>query len=333
MSQAKNEIKQWGILGTSFISGVMAEAIRQDGQSRIYAVAGRSPEPRELLAAQYDIPVQHDNYDALIADPKVDIIYIALPNHLHHEYVIKAAKAGKAILCEKSLSVDMEKTEAALAAVDQHGIFFAEGLMYLNHPFTAKILEVIKAGKIGELRSIQGQYTAAISQFVNPDSKGALYNLGCYPVSLLHLIIQQCGGNESAENYTLSAMGRRGLDGNICETQANFRFGNGVMAQLHTAEDYGLHAEFTVLGSTGSLQVTTNPWLPATQNQLTITQYEQQSEVVEVTADGDGFLYQVRAVLNALENGDAELTRPAAGPEDSRQIMKLLTDWEDAVIA
>ncbi|MGF1735166.1 Gfo/Idh/MocA family protein [Photobacterium satsumensis] len=333
MSQAKNEVKQWGILGTSFISGVMAEAIRQEGQSCIYAVAGRSPEPREALAAQYDIPMQYDSYDALIADPKVDIIYIALPNHLHHEYVIKAAQAGKAILCEKSLSVDMEKTEAALAAVDQHGVFFAEGLMYLNHPFTAKILDVIKAGKIGELRSLQGQYTAAISQFVNPDSKGALYNLGCYPVSLLHLIMQQCSSKECAESYTLSAMGRRGHDGNICETQANFRFANGVMAQLHTAEDYGLHAEFTVLGSTGSLQVMTNPWLPDTQNKLIITQYEQQPEVVEVTADGDGFLYQVRAVLSALESRDAELNRPAARPEDSRQIMKLLTDWENAVTA
>ena len=327
------EVKQWGILGTSFISGVMAAAIRQDGQSKIYAVAGRSPEPRDALAQQYDIPVQHDSYDALIADPEVDIVYIALPNHLHHEYVIKAAQAGKAILCEKSLSVDMEKTDAALAAVAQNQVFFAEGLMYLNHPFTAKILDVIKSGKIGELRSIQGQYTAAISQFVNPDSKGALYNLGCYPVSLLHLIIEQCCGREALESYTLSAMGRRGQDGNICEAQANFQFGNGLMAQLHTAEDYGLHAEFTILGSTGSLQITSNPWLPEAKNQLTVTQYEQTPEVIDVEAEGDGFLYQVKSVLNALGNNDAHLGRPAARPEDSRQIMKLLTDWEAAVTA
>ncbi|WEM45122.1 Gfo/Idh/MocA family oxidoreductase (plasmid) [Photobacterium sp. DA100] len=333
MSQAKHQPVQWGILGTSFISGVMAEAIRQDGQSLIHAVAGRRPEPRESLASAYDIPVQYDSYDALLADPKVDIVYIALPNHLHHEYVIKAAQAGKAILCEKSLSVDMEKTEAALAAVDRHRVFFAEGLMYLNHPFTAGILDVIKAGKIGQLRAIQGQYTAAISQFVNPDSKGALYNLGCYPVSLLHLIIEQCCGPEAFEGYTLSAMGRRGSDGNICETQANFQFANGMMAQLHTAEDYGLHAEFTVLGTTGSLQVSSNPWLPGAQNQLTITQYEQKPEVIEVEAEGDGFLYQVRAVLKALESHQSHLIRPAARPEDSRQVMKLLTDWEAAVMA
>ena len=331
--EVKKEVKQWGILGTSFISGVMAEAIRQDGQSQIYAVAGRSPEPREALAKQYDIPVQHDSYDALIADPEVDIVYIALPNHLHHQYVVKAAEAGKAILCEKSLSVDMEKTDAALAAVVEHQVFFAEGLMYLNHPFTAKILEVVKSGQIGELRSIQGQYTAAISQFVNPDSKGALYNLGCYPVSLLHLIIEQCCGSEVVDSYTVSAMGRRGQDGNICEAQANFKFGNSLMAQLHTAEDYGLHAEFTVLGSTGSLQVTSNPWLPDAKNQLTVTQYEQTPEVIDVEAEGDGFLYQVRAVLKALDGNDVQLSRPAARPEDSRQIMKLLTDWEAAATA
>lgn len=333
MSHTPQKAKQWGILGTSFISGVMAEAIRLDGQSKIYAVAGRSPEPREALAQQYDIPVQYDNYDALIADPEVDIVYIALPNHLHHDYVIKAAQAGKAILCEKSLSVDMEKTDAALAAVRQHKVFFAEGLMYLNHPFTAKILDVVKSGQIGELRSIQGQYTAAISQFVNPDSKGALYNLGCYPVSLLHLIIQQCCGDEALESYSVSAMGRRGQDGNVCEAFANFKFANGIMAQLHTAEDYGLHAEFTVLGSTGSVQLKSNPWLPEANNQLTVTQYEQTPEVIEVEAEGDGFLYQVRAVLKALELKDAKLARPAARPEDSRQVMKLLTDWEAAVTA
>ncbi|MGF1680269.1 Gfo/Idh/MocA family protein [Photobacterium minamisatsumaniensis] len=322
---------KWGILGTSFISGVMADAIKQDGHTQLYAVAGRSKAPREAFVEQYDIAVAYDSYDALIADEQVDIVYIALPNHLHHEYVVKAANAGKAILCEKSLSVDMTKTEEALAAVEQNKVFFAEGLMYLNHPFTAEIIKTIQSGAIGELRAINGQYTAAISQFVNPESKGALYNLGCYPASLMHLIMQQGCNEQAATRDELSAMGRRDTDGNICESVANIRFSNGVMGQLHTAEDYGLHAEFTVLGSTGSLQIVTNPWLPDVHNQFVITEYEQPSKTITVNADGNGFLYQVRAIREAIEQGNKTLERPAATPEDSRQIMMFLTDWEAEV--
>ncbi|PSW17997.1 gfo/Idh/MocA family oxidoreductase [Photobacterium sanctipauli] len=321
---------KWGVLGTSFISGVMADAIQLEGNTELYAVAGRSEAPRTAMAEQYGIPVVYDSYDAVIADEQVDIVYIALPNHLHHEYVVKAADAGKAILCEKSLSVDMDKTDQALAAVERNQVFFAEGLMYLNHPLVAEILDVINSGAIGDVRTINGQYTAAISQFVNPDSKGAIYNLGCYPASLTHLIMQQCCDVAAVSSYELSAMGRKGADGNVCESTVNLRFANGVMAQLHTAEDYGLHAEFTVLGSKGSLQLATNPWLPEQENQLVITEYEQPSKVVTVNADGNGFLYQVRAIRHAVERGKKALARPAATPADSRQIMQLLTDWEDA---
>ena len=141
---------KWGILGTSFISGVMADAIKGDEQSELYAVAGRTETTLNAFAEQYHPTTTFNSYDALIEDESVDIIYIALPNHVHHEYVIKAAEKGKAILCEKSLSIDMEKTEQALQAVKQAGVFFAEGLMYLNHPLIASLHKELTSGEIGE---------------------------------------------------------------------------------------------------------------------------------------------------------------------------------------
>jgi predicted dehydrogenase len=321
----------WGILGTSFISGVMADAIVEEGNTTLYSVAGRSQAPLAAFAEKYGITNLYNDYDALINDDNVDIIYIALPNHLHHDFIIKAANAGKAILCEKSLSVDMAKTDEALAAVAKNNVFFAEGLMYLTHPLAKRISDVINSDVIGDIRSINGQYCASIAQFVNPESKGALYNLGCYPASLAHLIMQQAFGDTIFDNYTVTASGRRGEDGNICESAATIQFSNNTICQLHTAEDYGLHAEFTVLGSKGSLQLVSNPWLPEAEgNQLMITTYEQQGETITVPAQGNGFLYQVRLIREALENGQLSLQRPAATPKDSRQIMKLLTDWENA---
>ena len=323
----------WGMLGTSFISAEMADAIIKEGHTRLYSVAGRSVATLNEFANKYDIKNTFTDFDALINDPQVDIIYIALPNHLHHEYVIKAANAGKAVLCEKSLSIDMEKTHAALAAASENNTFFVEGLMYLTHPFTRAIAQTIKEGAIGEIKSISAQYCAAIEQFVNPNSKGALYNLGCYPASLMHLLIKQQFTSEVSDNYQINAFGKRGNDGNVCESAATIQYSNGITCQLNTAENYGLHAAFTILGSEGSLVLNSNPWLPdAKGNSFAITKYEQESEVISVEADGNGFLYQVRLIREALEQGHKNLQWPAATPQDSEQIMKLLTDWEAATL-
>jgi predicted dehydrogenase len=319
---------KWAIIGTSFISEVMAEAIQGDDKSEIYAVGGRNESTLSEFAKKYDIQKSYTDYDALIDDPEVDIVYIALPNHLHHEFVVKAAIAGKAILCEKSLSVDMEKTELALAAVRKHQVFFAEGLMYLCHPFTEKALSVLASGAIGEVKAIQASYVAAISQFVNAESKGALYNLGCYPMSLAYIILKQSLSEDELMDYRASGVGRRGEDNNICESSATFRFANKINVQIHTAEDYGLKHSFTVLGSKGCLTFNSNPWLPGETNEFEVETYEKSKETIGVEASGDAFYYQVRAVRDAVERGYKSLKTPKVTPESSEDIMRLLTDWE-----
>ncbi|MCZ2723731.1 Gfo/Idh/MocA family oxidoreductase [Marinomonas sp. 15G1-11] len=331
-----NKILNWGIIGTSFISDVMADAIIQEGQTCLYAVAGRSVEPLAEFAKKYHIDHVYQDYDALINNSNVDIIYIALPNHLHHEFIIKAANAGKAILCEKSLSIDMKKTEQALTAVADNKVFFVEGLMYLSHPFINTIRQHIHHNVIGNIRSIHAQYCAPIAEFVNPQSKGALFNLGCYPVSLIQLLLQESFGNHIFNDFHVSATGVRGTDGNICESSAQFRFVNldtqqPIIAQVYTAETYGLHASFTILGETGRIELLSNPWLPeGNHNTLRVTQYEQEGKNLDVTADGNGFLYQVRQVRDALEQGHTSLQRPSATPSDSHQVMKMLTAWYDS---
>lgn len=322
---------KWAIIGTSFISGVMAEAIRKDDKSTLYAVAGRTPTTLEEFAKAHKPTVIYNDYDALMLDPEVDIVYIALPNHLHHEFVIKAARAGKAILCEKSLSVDMEKTDQALDAVKEHQVFFAEGLMYQCHPYTAKVLELLASGVIGEIKVIQASYVAAIAQFVNPSSKGALYNLGCYPMSLAYLTALQSLSRDQLLDYQLSAVGRKGEDGNICESSATLRFADKINLQIHTAEDYGLKHGFSVLGTIGCITLDSNPWLPSERNTLTLEQYETSSKTITIDADGDAFYYQVRAIREAVENGYNSLRLPKPTPVLSRDVMQLLTDWEAAV--
>ncbi|MBY6185226.1 Gfo/Idh/MocA family oxidoreductase [Marinobacter hydrocarbonoclasticus] len=320
----------WGLLGTSFISGVMVDAIRQEGRSEAVAVAGRDIGRLNDFATQYRVATTYTDYDALIQDPNVDIVYIGLPNHLHTDYIIRAARAGKAILCEKSLSVDLPSTTAALEAVREAGVFFAEGLMYLNHPLVAELLRQLDSGVIGELKGVQASYCAAISEFTNPGSKGTLFNLGCYPVSLLHRVMQH-RGLLSQQAPEMTGFKRIGSDGNVVESNVAMRFASGLHVQLHSAEDYGLRHQFELLGSKGYLRCASNPWLPGQSNQLVMAQYEQPEQTIEVSAEGDAFLYQVRHVLDAITQGHAELPHPAAGLDDSARIMALLSQWHETV--
>lgn len=325
----------WGIIGTSFISDTLAEAISKDPEAQVAAIAGRRPEALKQFQEKYGIASTYLDYDAFLQDEQVDVVYIALPNHLHHSYVVKTAAAGKHILCEKSLSIDMPKSEEALAAVKPHDIFFMEGLMYLTHPLLTKLVELLNSGVVGTIRTISGQYCANIAQFVNPGSKGAIYNLGCYPASLLHLVMQTVYGAGVFDHYQLTAFGNlSAVDGNVCDTSLQVQFENGVLAQLHCAEDYGETALFSITGDAGELRFGTNPWLPTAKgNLIEQHRYGQGVERIEVAAQDDAFYYEVQLVRKCIEQGLKEAPRPAPRHADSLEIMRLLTAWETAVLA
>ena len=324
---------RWGILGTSFISETMTQAILEDSGSTIQAVAGRRQEAIDSFAQSFSIPKKYTSYQALINDPDVDIVYIGLPNHLHHQFTIACVAAGKHILCEKSLSIDMEKTQAIVDAVSGSELLFIEGLMYLHHPIIKKLVALLQSDVIGPIRTISGQYCADIAQFVNPDGKGALYNLGCYPVSLLHLVLQTAFGSDVWANFEVTGMGSlSGKDGNICEASMILGLTNGVTARIHTAETYGMFSDFVIVGEKGSLRFESNPWLPTKEaNVVTLTLFSEESEQIEVNAAGDAFFYQIKHIREMVEAGKIVIERPLPQLQDSVEIMTILTRWEAAI--
>jgi len=324
---------KWGFLGTSFISDVMADAIAKVSGHQLYAVAGRALANLESFQQRHQAQKVYTDYQQLIDDPQVDIVYIALPNHIHHHYIIQAARAGKAILCEKSLSIDMAKTEAAIREVKQHNVFFIEGLMYLHHPVIKTLTTLIDEGELGDIRSVTARYGADIAQVVNPDSRGAIYNLGCYPASLLHLVIKQCYG-EAVSDYRLMATGRRGKDGNIAEAAALLSWPGRAEARLHCVEDYGMFWDVSIQGSRATLRIESNPWLPLDNaNRIVIAPYQGEARYYDVAAQGDAFYYQVEAIGQALQAGETAIAWPAPSVNDSYQIMALLTRWEQLAAA
>lgn len=326
---------RWAILGTGFISNTVAAAIQASAGSQVHVVAGRNPDAVAKFQRQYDIPHHSVGYDAALADPAVDAVYIGLPNNVHHSLTIQAAAQGKAVLSEKSLTTTMDQAQELVASVQAHQTFFVEGLMYLAHPLYRRLQEVLLDGRLGQLRGVQGFYAADIWQVTNPAGRGTLYNLGCYPVSLLQFVVQTMCGPHAFASHRLSGLGNvSARDGTIVDASITARFDTGVLATLQSTDSYGMAHGFTISGDKGVLRFVTNPWLPvAGRNHIQWCPYGGEVEDIFVETGKDSFAHQIEMVETCLATGQLEAQRPSPRLQDSLEIMAFLTEWEAQCLA
>lgn len=321
---------RWAIVGSGFISHAMLKAIALSEGSRADLIIGRNADSRRDLQKTYDIARESDDLAAL-QDPNIDAVYIGLPNHLHREVGLAALAAGKAVLCEKSLTVSMADARAFAAGAAESAPFFAEGLMYLAHPLYQKLMLLLVDPKLGELRQISGFYAADIWQVVNPLGGGTLFNLGCYPVSLMHLVVQTMCGETAFAQRQIGAVGNKTAEGSLCDAAVTVRFDNGVLATLQSSDSHGFSHGFVITTSTGTLQFETNPWLPEPGiNSFVWTSYSGEVERYTVKDPHDAFYHQLKMVENGVAEGQNQAKRPSPRVGDSLEIMAFLTEWVQA---
>ncbi len=321
---------RWAVLGTGFISHAMIEAIGLSDSSRVDLIAGRNGDSLSEYRRRYSIPRSTLKLDEAVRDPEIDAVYIGLPNHVHREVTLAAASAGKAVLSEKSLTTTIADAHELVSGVRDAGTFFVEGLMYLAHPLYVRVAELLLDGRLGLLRSIRGSYAAPIAHLVNPRGMGTIFNLGCYPVSLLHFVLQTMCGDDAFGTRSSAATGNRSeFDRNVVDAALSVRFGNGVLATLQSTDSYGMSSEFAISGDNGVLRFDTNPWLPvAGQNTLTWLPFNGDPETITINDGFDAFYHQVKMVERHVAAGHSEAERPSPRLSDSIEIMELLTEWE-----
>jgi predicted dehydrogenase len=195
---------KWGILGVAEIAVRKVIPAMQRGEcSEVVAIASRDFERAKSAATKLGISKPYGSYEELLADPEIEAIYNPLPNHLHVPWSIKAMEAGKHVLCEKPLSLNVEEAKELLQARDRTGLKLAEAFMVRTHPQWLKVFELIAAGRIGAVRSIMGYFS-----YFNRDPKnirnilayggGALMDIGCYLIYISRLAfaaepIRVCG--------------------------------------------------------------------------------------------------------------------------------------------
>jgi predicted dehydrogenase len=187
---------RWGVLSTAkiarekWIPGVR-RAPRQRGE--VVAIASRDEAAAETVARDLAIPRAHGSYEALLADPEIDAVYIPLPNHLHREWAIAAARAGKHILCEKPLALTAAEAQEIVDAAAAAGVVVMEAFMYRLHPSWVAVRELLAAGRIGRLQTVQSWFS-----YFNDDPRnirniaaaggGALMDIGCYTSNLSRML-------------------------------------------------------------------------------------------------------------------------------------------------
>ncbi len=188
---------QWGVLGAAKIALKKVISAMQRGEStQVVAIASRDIKKARHAADQLDIRKAYGTYEELLADPEVEAVYNPLPNHLHVPWTIKAAEAGKHVLCEKPLGLTAGEVRTLLEVRDRTGVKIEEAFMVRSHPQWISVLELIKKGRIGAVRSISGAFS-----YNNRDPKnirniadfggGALMDIGCYLVYVSRLVFAE----------------------------------------------------------------------------------------------------------------------------------------------
>ncbi len=256
-------------MGTGRINRALITPLNISPRNKLLAVASRTFERAQAYAAEKGIEAAHGSYEALLADPEIDAVYISLPNNLHAEWSIKAAAAGKHVLCEKPLALSVEDVDRIEAAAHRYGVVIAEAFMYRHHPQTLRVVELIHEGAIGRLQLIRGGFTFMIERpediRLQPElGGGSIWDVGCYPISYARTA---AGGIAPEEVFGWQETSPSGVDTAFF---GQMRFPGGVVAQV----DCGFNSEFRTvmdfIGDRGRITVT-NAFKPSPEGQVYIS--------------------------------------------------------------
>ncbi len=217
-----------GVLSTADIARrKVIPGLRRTARCEVVAIASRDPAPARKVAAELEIPTAHGSYEALLADPAVDAVYIPLPNHLHAEWTIAAARAGKHVLCEKPLALSAAEGETMIEACRGAGVLLMEAFMYRHHPSWIAARELVASGRIGRLMAVQSWFSffnddPANIRNVRDYGGGAMYDIGCYAVNLSRMLF------DGEPDGVQASMVRDPASGVDILASAILRFGDGV---------------------------------------------------------------------------------------------------------
>jgi xylose dehydrogenase (NAD/NADP) len=241
----------WGIIGPGRIAPRVARALVDNARGELRAVASRDLERARAFAAAHGATTSYGSYEALLADPTIDVVYIALPNHLHAPWSIRALDAGKHVLCEKPLALSVAEVDAIAEAAARNDRIAVEAFMYLHHPQIHTALEIVGSGTLGDLQVIDATFSFFLDYPDDPRidpamGGGSLWDVGCYPVS----IARRIAGREPDAVAAFARFDERGVDRTFV---GQLRFPGGLLALFDSGFGAPHRERLEIVGSAASL--------------------------------------------------------------------------------
>jgi predicted dehydrogenase len=288
---------RWGIVGTGGISRTTVGDLHLTENLELVAVASRSAENAEAFAAAHEVPRAYGDYDALFAAEDVDVVYIGTPIATHAELARRALLAGKHVLVEKAFTTTAEEARALAALAAEQGRFLMEAMWTRFNPAFQRMLDEVKGGAIGELRSVQASFG-----FPPPPGwiiwqpelgGGALLDMGVYPLTLAHVLL---GAPDRVE-----ATGEIREDGLDLTASAFLQYANGKFATALTSIRGFVGADATIGGTSGFITYD-QPFLSAGSFRVVTTPFES-PRTVTVELEGNGYVPMFRSVSAAVADG------------------------------
>lgn len=244
---------RWGILGCARISRRgLVPGIQASRHGKLLAIASREAATARAWAAEFGIPKALGAYEAIIADPEIDAVYIPLPNELHRPWVLAAADAGKHILCEKPLALNAAEAAEMVAYCRQKGVVLMEAFMWRHQPRTAKLLRMVADGAIGALRLVRSSFSITVTpgdwRLEASRGGGALWDVGCYGVSTARLFA-------GAEPTAIRARAHFAPNGVDLSLAATLQFPNDVLAGIDCSFEQSFRCSYELIGTSGMIEV------------------------------------------------------------------------------
>ncbi|SFL80307.1 Predicted dehydrogenase [Paenibacillus sp. 1_12] len=296
-----NQKIRWGILGPGGIANTFANELLHLPDAQIVAVGSRSQERADSFAAKHNIPHAYGSYDALIADPNVDIVYVATPHSEHKDNVLASLLAGKAVLCEKAFTVNASELEELILIARENKVFLMEAMWTRYLPAIHKVREWLASGVIGDVNMVDVRFGNRTK--LNPTSRlfnpalagGALLDVGIYCVSFISMIM----GRPPSTIHSVARIGTTGVDE---EFSALFGYEGRQMANLMAGLRLKTKHEAIIYGTDGEIRIP-KFWEAKT---AVLSVYGKQEERFEDCGKAIGYMYEAAEAMRCLQQGKIE---------------------------
>ena len=319
---------KWGVMGNANIARVcVIPAIQKSRNGGVHALATRSPKDASQVAGENRIAQVYDSYEALLADPEIDCVYIPLPNHLHHPWTLKALRAGKHVLCEKPLACNADQAGEMASAARDAGLVLMEAFMYRFHPRSQRIKQIVVEGNIGTLCLVRSAFCFRMGEKDWADAEnarlkpemggGALLDVGCYGVSVARWLL----GGEPIRVQAQAVYHSGGTDVHVV---GSLSFPENALATVEASFVSALQQTFTVVGREGAIELPHNAFVPWEKDAgFILRNYDQEAGQEYVIPGADEYQLMVEHFADAVLE-KTELLYPVEDSIGNMQVLDAL---------